>query len=216
MNSALTRLAMMFVLLMAPGMGLAKDEARDALKDYQELVEVSDSPIYENVPDAIRGTSVTVLEVNPGFSPTRWPLTEKLPRLRQGNSISNFLLFSIEFEEGEPYELMVQSLCHPVCAGAKSSAVKPKVLLLDPEGAIVADAATKIVGLHGVLMMEVTGRARAGGSYLVLIAADNSAPGEPMVVTNVSMGNMSPMRLTMSSYPFGKIVAFAKRKKNPR
>ena len=178
---------------------------------YQESVKAGRSPMAKNTLEAIHNTQAIPLPVNADLLTNQWPISADEPRLDFGSSISNYRVFSLALKKGEPYSLNVQSLCHTPCVSFNKLALKPKAMLLDSYGAIIASKPSRASAVVGQINLSWDGEAPEDGTYYLLVAADNDNLGETIVIDDVWMNNspLMAVKVGMSSSPFGKISAFS-------
>ncbi|MCU1715779.1 hypothetical protein [Pseudomonas sp. 5P_3.1_Bac2] len=178
---------------------------------YQQQVKAAQSPIAKSTLEAIHATEATPLPINPGLLAPQWPISANEPRLDFGSSISNYRIFSLHLRKGEPYSLNVTSLCNDNCTGFNKYALKPRAMLLDAYGTVIADKPSRVSAAPGQVSLSWDGEATEDGTYYLLVAADNENLGETIVIDDV-WANNSPLmavKLDMQSAPFGKISAFS-------
>jgi hypothetical protein len=174
--------------------------------EYTDQVQSSHTPIAHSFPEAIRQAPVTPLPINRGLFPERWEIAATDPRIVLGEQQGNYRLFNFRLHKGQSYVIYVSSMCNNMCMGFAKSALKPKAVVLDAQGNVVAD------NLDGsnALAIEWKGVAPADGSYFLLIAADNRAPGEQVLVLNTQVAGQPGLTrpIVMASAPFGKVITY--------
>ncbi|MHC8326539.1 hypothetical protein [Pseudomonas sp. LB1P83] len=173
---------------------------------YIDQVQSSNSTIAHSFHEAILHSQATPLPINRGLFPKRWEISAAEPRIVLGEQIGNYRLFNFRLLKGQTYVINVSSMCNNMCMGFAKNALKPKAVVLDAQGNIVAD------NLDGpnALAIEWSGVAPADGTYFLLIAADNRALGEQVSVINTLMPGYPGvnMPIGMASAPFGKVIAY--------
>lgn len=178
---------------------------------YQQEVLVGTSPMAKSALEAIHNTQAIPLPLNPGLLATQWPISADEPRLDFGSSISNYRIFSLQLKKGERYTLNVSSLCNTPCLGVSKFALKPRAMLLDAYGTVIADKPSRASAVVGQLNMSWDGEAPEDGTYYLLVAADNEDIGQTIVIDDVWINNspLMAVQVDMQSSPFGKISAFS-------
>ena len=190
--------------------------ASDPRTLYQESVKAGNSPIAKSTLEAIHNTQAIPLPLSPGLLAEQWPIGANEPRLDFGSSISNYRVFSLELKKGERYTLNVDSLCNKPCISFNKLALKPRALLLDAYGTVIAHKPSRASAVVGQISLSWDGEAPEDGTYYLLVAANNDNPGETIVIDDVWLNNSPLMAVPvdMQSSPFGKISAFATPKKD--
>ncbi len=173
-------------------------------------------PVATTTLEAIHNTAAIPMPINAGLLTPNWPISAKEPRINFGNSISNYRVFSLELKKGESYSLSVKSLCNEPCEGFNKLALKPRALLLDANGAVIAKKPTSASSVLGQITLSWDGEAPQSGTYYLLVAADNDDIGRTMVIDDSWLNNSPLMSVNvgMSSAPFGNINVYAKPHKN--
>lgn len=173
---------------------------------YVDQVQSSNTPIAHSFQEAILQSPATPLPINRGLFPVRWEISSAEPRIVLGAQQSNYRLFNFRLLKGQTYVINISSMCNNMCMGFAKSALKPKAVVLDAQGNIVAD---NLVGSNA-LAIEWSGVAPADGTYFLLIAADNRAPGEQVSIINTPIAGYPGvnMPIGMTSAPFGKVIAY--------
>jgi hypothetical protein len=161
--------------------------------------------------EAIHNTQAIPLPLNPGLLAPQWPISADEPRLDFGSSISNYRIFSLQLKKGERYTLNVHSLCNEPCMGVSKYALKPRAMLLDAYGAVIADKPSHAEAVIGQISLSWDGEATEDGTYYLLVAADNDDLGQTIVIDDVWVNNspLMAVKVDMQSSPFGKISAFS-------
>ena len=175
-------------------------------------VSSDNRPIASTTLEAIHNTDAIPMPVNAGLLTPNWPISAKEPRMNFGSSISNYRVFSLELKKGESYSLSVNSLCNEPCEGFNKLAIKPRALLLDANGAVIAKKPTGASSVLGQITLSWDGQAPESGMYYLLVAADNDDLGRTMVIDDSWLNNSPLMSVNvgMSSAPFGNINVHAK------
>ncbi|NWD68923.1 hypothetical protein HX870_15075 [Pseudomonas gingeri] len=173
---------------------------------YVDQVQASGTPIAHSFQEAVRLSPAVQLPVNRGLFPTRWEISATDPRIASGAEHSNYRLFEFLLRKGQRYEINVISMCNNMCMGLAKTALKPKAVVLDMKGNVVA---ANLAGPNA-LTIDWTGAAPADGVYLLMVAADNRAPGEQVSVINTQVPGHPTlsMPIGMASAPFGKVIAY--------
>ena len=159
---------------------------------YQQDVKAGKSPMAKSALEAIHNTQAIPLPLNPGLLAPQWPISADEPRLDFGSSISNYRIFSLQLKKGERYTLNVHSLCNDPCMGVSKYALKPRAMLLDAYGAVIADKPSRAEAVVGQISLSWDGEAAEDGTYYLLVAADNDDIGETIVIDDVWVNN-SPL-----------------------
>ncbi|WP_240789662.1 hypothetical protein [Pseudomonas leptonychotis] len=185
-------------------------------KTYENEVKASNTPMAKSTLEAIHNTQAIPLPLNPGLLAPQWPISADEPRLDFGSSISNYRIFSLQLKKGERYTLNVHSLCNKPCMGVSKYALKPRAMLLDAYGAVIADKPSHADAVVGQISLSWDGEAAEDGTYYLLVAADNDDLGQTIVIDDVWVNNspLMAVKVDMHSSPFGKISAFSSTKKN--
>lgn len=180
---------------------------------YQEQVTNSNTPLANTPAEAIRLASANALPIDPSWPLPQWEITAMEPRLKIGNTISNYRLFSVELKKDTPTRINVNSWCVNACLGFSKYALTPHLILVDEQGQVLANGFGKITGSVGSINQTLTGEVHSNGTYYLIVAADNRTPGDTVVIDNIMMigapkGSITPMRIGMGSYPFGTIAPY--------
>ena len=183
---------------------------------YEQSVKTSDSPMARNTLEAIHNTQAIPLPLKTGLLAPQWSIGADEPRLDFGSSISNYRVFSLSLKKGERYTLNIDSLCNQPCTAFNKLALKPRALLLDAYGTVIANKPTSASAVVGQISLSWDGEAPEDGTYYLLVAADNDDLGETIVIDDVWVNNSPLMAVNvgMQSSPFGKISAFSSSPKN--
>lgn len=178
----------------------------------QPATEADIRPIASTTLEAIHNSDAIPMPINAGLLTPNWPISAKEPRINFGSSISNYRVFSLELKKGESYSLSVNSLCNEPCEGFNKLAIKPRALLLDASGAVIAKKPTNASSVLGQITLSWDGQAPESGTYYLLVAADNDDIGRTMVIDDSWLSNSPLMSVNagMSSAPFGKISVYSK------
>ena len=176
---------------------------------YQEQVVTSPTPLAEHPAEAIRLLQAEPLPINPSWPFPQWKITANEPRLKLGNTIANFRVFSVELKQGTSNHIAVNSWCVNACLGFSKYALTPYLLLVDQQGIVIAEGFGQITGSVGVINQALSSTVPKNGTYYLIVAADNRTPGQNIVTDSVmlvgSTGLGTPMQVGMGSYPFGTI-----------
>lgn len=178
---------------------------------YEQNVQSGKSPIAATTFEAIHNTEAIPLPVNTGLLSSDWSISANEPRMNFGRSISNYRVFSLQLKKGMPYSLSVKSVCNEPCQGFNKFALKPRAMLLDSNGAVIAKKPSKTDAVLGQITLNWVGTAPEDGTYYLLVAADNDDLGRTIVIDDAWL-NDSPLMAVdvgMHSSPFGKVSVFA-------
>jgi hypothetical protein len=183
---------------------------------YQQAVKSGSSPVAKTTLEAIHNTQAIPLPFDTGLLTPQWPISADEPRLDFGSSISNYRVFSLELKKGESYSLNVNSLCQKPCISFNKLALKPRALLLDAYGTVIAANPSRASAVVGQISLSWEGEAPEDGTYYLLVAADNDDLGETIVIDDVWVNNspLMAVKVGMHSAPFGKISAFSSPRQN--
>lgn len=183
---------------------------------YQKSVKAGSSPMAKSTLEAIHNTQAIPLPLSPDLLAPQWPIGAEEPRLDFGSSISNYRVFSLELKKGERYTLNVDSLCNKPCVSFNKLALKPRALLLDAYGTVIANKPSRASAVVGQIRLSWDGEAPEDGTYYLLVAADNDRLGETIVIDDVWLNNspLMAVKVGMQSSPFGKISAFSSPRKD--
>ncbi len=178
---------------------------------YEENVQRSQSPLASTTLEAIHNTEAIPLPVNTALLTSDWPISATEPRMNFGRSISNYRVFSLPLKKGEPYSLSVKSVCNQPCLGFNKFALKPRAMLLDSNGAVIAKKPSQAAAVLGQITLKWVGEAPEDGTYYLLVAADNDDLGRTIVIEDAWLNNSPLMAVDvgMHSSPFGKVSVFA-------
>jgi hypothetical protein len=178
----------------------------------QQAAVADNGPIASTALEAIHNTQAIPMPIDAGLLAQSWPISANEPRINFGSSVSNYRVFSLELIKGESYSLSVSSLCNEPCEGFHKLAVKPRALLLDANGAVIAKKPSSASTVLGQITLSWDGQAPESGTYYLLVAADNDDSGRTMVIDDSWLNNSPLMSVNvgMQSSPFGKISAYAK------
>ncbi|MEX6504639.1 hypothetical protein [Pseudomonas zhanjiangensis] len=185
--------------------------ASDPQSTYEQAVRAGSGPIAKSNLEAIHNVQAIPLPVNPGPELPSWRIDAEQPRLDFGSSLSNYRVFSLQLKQGERYRLSVNSLCHAPCLGFSKFALKPRALLLDAYGSVIASKPSRVSALLGQVSLGWDGEAPEDGTYYLLVAADNDEIGRTIVIDDAWLNNSPLMAVNvgMQSAPFGRINAFS-------
>jgi len=183
---------------------------------YQQDVVAGTSPMAKSTLEAIHNSKAIPLPLNPGLLAPQWPISADEPRLDFGSSISNYRIFSLQLKKGERYTLNVRSLCNKPCLGVSKFALKPRAMLLDAYGAVIADKPSHASAAVGQISLSWDGEATEDGTYYLLVAADNDDLGQTIVIDDVWVNNspLMEVKVDMHSSPFGTVSAFSSPRKD--
>lgn len=185
--------------------------ASDPQSAYDQSVRAGSSPIARSNLEAIHNVQAIPLPVNPGLALPSWRIGAEEPRLDFGSSLSNYRVFSLQLKQGERYRLNVNSLCHTPCLGFNKFALKPRALLLDAYGTVIASKPSRVSRVFGQVSLGWDGEAPEDGTYYLLVAADNDDIGRTIVIDDAWLNNspLMAVKVDMQSAPFGQINAFS-------
>ncbi|MDP2245626.1 hypothetical protein [Pseudomonas sp.] len=177
----------------------------------EHAVRSAQGPIAKSNLEAIHNVQAIPLPMNPGLSLPAWQIGAEQPRVDFGSSISNYRVFSLHLKKGERYALNVNSLCHNACLDFNKFALKPRALLLDAYGTVIASQPSRASAVVGQISMGWDGEAPEDGTYYLLVAADNEDIGKTIVIDNIWINNspLMAVKVDMLSAPFGQINAFS-------
>lgn len=181
---------------------------------YQDQVARSSTSLAKTPAEALRNTSAQPMQIAPGWRPKQWKITAEEPRLLIDNTPSNYRVFSVPLKAGKDFQIKVDSWCVNACLGFSKYVLAPYLILLDQESKVVAQASRRIQGSVGVIGQTLAGQVESDGTYYLIVAADNHAPGELLLVDNLrvtgnSMTTNAPtIQVAMSSYPFGSVAVY--------
>ncbi|TBU72265.1 hypothetical protein [Phytopseudomonas daroniae] len=179
---------------------------------YQEKVINSDTPIAERPADALLEQAIP-LPTDPTWPLPSWEITAAEPRIKIKGSVSNYRIFSVELAANFSHRIKVNSWCVNACLGFKKYALTPYLILIDKKGQVLTEGFGEITGAVGSINQSLTGYVSENETYYLIVAADNRAPGETVLVDSVAViGSttklITPLRISMGSYPFGKIAPY--------
>ncbi|MFI8479532.1 hypothetical protein ACIGCM_03080 [Pseudomonas sp. NPDC078700] len=168
-------------------------------------------PLAKTTLEALHNAEAIPLPVNPGVSLPSWTITADQPRLDFGSSISNYRVFSLTLKKGEHFNLNVNSRCNNSCLGVSKFAIKPRAMLLDSYGVVIANKPSHATASVGQMTMGWEGEAPESGTYYLLVAADNEDIGKTIVIDDVWLNNspLMSVKVGMNSSPFGEISAYS-------
>ncbi|WP_339485962.1 hypothetical protein [Pseudomonas sp. EL_65y_Pfl2_R95] len=178
---------------------------------YEQSVVAGSSPMAKTNLEALHNAEVIPLPVNPGVALPSWTITADQPRMDFGSSISNYRVFSLSLKKGEHFNLNVNSRCNDACLGVSKFAIKPRAMLLDSYGVVIANKPSHATSGIGQMSMGWEGEAPESGTYYLLVAADNEDIGKTIVIDDVWLNNspLMSVKVGMNSTPFGEISAFS-------
>jgi hypothetical protein len=159
---------------------------------YQQAFKTGKNPIANSTLEAIHTTPAIPLPLDPSLLAKQFPISADEARLDFGSSISNYRIFSLTLKKGERYSLNVNSLCNNACLGVNKFALKPRAMLLDAYGAVIADKPSHAEAVVGLTRLSWDGEAHEDGTYYLLVAADDDNPGETIAIDDVWINN-SPL-----------------------
>ncbi|MHA6494686.1 hypothetical protein ACX0MV_15775 [Pseudomonas borbori] len=178
---------------------------------YEHSVKAGKSPFAKSALEAIHNTDAIPLPLTPGLLADHWPISADEPRLDFGSSISNYRVFSLTLKKGERYTLNVNSLCNAPCTRFNKVALKPRAMLLDAYGSVIAHKPSRAAAVVGQISLSWDGEAPEDGIYYLLVAADNDHPGQTIVIDDVWVNNspLMAVKVDTQSAPFSKTSAFS-------
>ncbi|WP_439889130.1 hypothetical protein ACSX1C_09030 [Pseudomonas sp. MBLB4123] len=132
------------------------------------------------------------------------PVRTGQPSMAYGSSLSNYRVYALHLNKGERYRLGVSSPCQDSCLGIDKFALKPRALLLDANGAVIASQASAGVGR---MNLGWDGEAPEDATYYLLVAADSDDIGKTIVIDDVWVNNSPLMAVEtgLPNAPFGRI-----------
>ncbi|WAJ39328.1 hypothetical protein OU800_08895 [Pseudomonas sp. GOM7] len=181
---------------------------------YQDQVANSTTALAKTPAEALRNASAQPMQVAPGWHPKQWKITAEEPRLLIDNTPSNYRVFSVSLKASKPFQIKVDSWCVNACLGFSKYVLAPYLILLDQDSKEVSRAYRQIQGSVGVIGQTLTGQVESDGIYYLIVAADNHAPGELLLVDNVRVtgngmtANAPTIQVGMGSSPFGSVAAY--------
>ncbi|ARU89252.1 hypothetical protein [Pseudomonas sp. M30-35] len=169
------------------------------------------SPMAKTTLEALHNAEAIPLPVNPGVAVPSWTITADQPRLNFGSSISNYRVFSLALKKGEHFNLNVNSRCNNSCLGVSKFAIKPRAMLLDSYGVVIANKPSHTTTGVGQMSMGWEGEAPESGTYYLLVAADNEDIGKTIVIDDVWLNNSPLMSVKVgpNSLSLGETSAFS-------
>jgi hypothetical protein len=177
---------------------------------FEEQVKNSSTPLARTPSEAMRNTQAVPMPIDPGWRPPQWKITAEEPRILINGIPSNYRLFSVALIKDKPFHIDVNSWCVNACLGFSKYALNPYLILMDAQGNVQAEGFGKASGIVGVISQVLKGTVKNSGTYYLIVAADNRAPGETIVIDNVLLigaaaNPIAPLRIGMGSYPFGSV-----------
>ncbi|SNS12523.1 hypothetical protein [Pseudomonas segetis] len=178
---------------------------------YEHSVASGSSPMAKTTLEALHNAEAIPLPVNPGVAVPSWTITADQPRLDFGSSISNYRVFSLALKKGEHFNLNVNSRCNNSCLGVSKFAIKPRAMLLDSYGVIIASKPSHASASLGQMSMGWEGEAPESGTYYLLVAADNEDIGKTIVIDDVWLNNspLMSVKVGMNSQSLDETSAFS-------
>ncbi|WP_339510480.1 hypothetical protein [Pseudomonas sp. RL_15y_Pfl2_60] len=178
---------------------------------YEHSVAAGSSPMAKTTLEALHNAEVIPLPVNPGVPVPSWTITADQPRLDFGSSISNYRVFSLSLKKGEHFNLNVNSRCNDSCLGVSKFAIKPRAMLLDSYGVVIASKPSHASTNIGQVNMGWEGEAPESGTYYLLVAADNEDIGKTIVIDDVWLNNspLMSVKVGMNSQSLDETSAFS-------
>lgn len=180
---------------------------------YEEQVKNSKTPLAQTPLEALRSSKPVQMPVDPGWRPPHWAITAAEPRLLINGKPSNYRVFSTTLAKDKAFHINVNSWCVNACLGFSKYVLNPYLILMDDQGSVLAEGFGKATGTVGVINQALTGTVKDTGTYYLIVAADNRSPGENVIMSSVMVvgapiAPVVPLRIGMSSYPFGSIGPF--------
>ena len=177
---------------------------------FEEQVKNSSTPLARTPSEAMRNTQAVPMPIDPGWRPPQWKITAEEPRILINGIPSNYRLFSVALIKDKHFHIDVNSWCVNACLGFSKYALNPYLILMDAQGNVQAEGFGKASGIVGVISQVLKGTVKNSGTYYLIVAADNRAPGETIVIDNVLLigaaaNPIAPLRIGMGSYPFGSV-----------
>lgn len=177
---------------------------------FEEQVKNSTTPLARSPSEAMHNAQAVPMPINPGWRPPQWKITAAEPRILISGVPSNYRLFSVALIKDKPFQIDVNSWCVNACLGFSKYALNPYLILMDAKGNVQAEGFGKATGIVGVISQVLKGTVTTSGTYYLIVAADNRAPGETIVIDNVLLigaaaSPITPLRIGMGSYPFGSV-----------
>lgn len=187
---------------------------------FEEQVKHSTTPLARTPSEAMHNAQAVPMPINPGWRPPQWTITAAEPRILISGVPSNYRLFSVALIKDKPFHIDVNSWCVNACLGFSKYALNPYLILMDAKGNVIAEGFGKATGMVGVISQELKGTVTTSGTYYLVVAADNRAPGETIVIDNVLLigaaaSPITPLRIGMGSYPFGSVGPLLNTEKTP-
>lgn len=187
---------------------------------FEVQVKHSKTPLAQTPFEALRSSQAVPMPVDPGWRPPQWTITAAEPRILINGTPSNYRLFSTTLVKDKTFNINVNSWCVNACLGFSKYALNPYLILMDPQGNVLAEGFGKASGMVGVINQMLTGTVKTSGTYYLIVAADNRSPGETIVIDNVLLigaaaSPLVPLRIGMNSYPFGSVGPFLSTEESP-
>lgn len=135
--------------------------------------------------------------VRPIPLPAKWSITADEPRMDFGAAISNYRVFSLQLKKGERYTLNLSTPCNKACLGVSKFALKPRALLLDNYGSVIANTPSRASTMVGQTSLGWDGEAPEDGIYYLLVAADHEDIGKTIVIDDVWVNNSPLMAIPL-------------------
>ncbi|VVP45028.1 hypothetical protein [Pseudomonas fluorescens] len=187
---------------------------------FEDQVKNSKTPLAQTPLEAMRSSQAVPMPVDPGWRPPQWKITAAEPRILINGIPSNYRLFSISLIENKAFHINVNSWCVNACLGFSKYALNPYLILMDSKGNVQAEGFGKATGIVGVISQGLAGTVKNSGTYYLIVAADNRAPGETIIIDNLLLigaaaSPIVPLRIGMNSYPFGSVGPFLSTEESP-
>ena len=187
---------------------------------FIDQVKNSQTPLALTPVEALHISQAVPMPVDPGWRPPQWKITAAEPRILINGTPSNYRVFSTTLVKDKVFHINVNSWCVNACLGFSKYALNPYLILMDAQGNVQGEGFGKATGIVGVINQALTGTVKNSGTYYLIVAADNRAPGETIVIDNVLLigaaaSPIAPLRIGMNSYPFGSVGPFLNTEESP-
>lgn len=185
---------------------------------YFEQVVSSHTPIAERSADVLL-EQAEPLPIDPSWPYPKWEITAAQPRLKIKGRVANYRVFSVTLSPTGIHRFTVSSWCVNGCLGFSKYVLVPYLILLNKDRQVLAEGVRESTGNVGVISQSLTSSVPVQGTYYLVVAADNRAPGENVLVDNLLIVGatgtpIAPLSIGMGSYPFGKIGPYLEAARN--
>lgn len=140
------------------------------------------------------------------FSRKSFEIVKEDPVIDFGDYKSHYKLFNFKANKGETFRISIMSLCD--CLGFRKFILVPNVYVADSDGNFIETKITKSTSSLSSVELILDGQAAYNGEYHLVIAANNSSPGQNVAAGQAMANGYIPtgIYVSNSSHPYGKVI----------